>query len=403
MPLVTDIELPFLDVLAPGFRDEQHELTGAALDQSWVAMTSLGPVVLCDEHVRSLLRDHRLRTVTMRGSLELQGVSEGPFYERTVRALLAMDGPDHLRLRRLVAPALTPRAVSRLRPSMRETVEALVKATRGRAEVDVVEAIARPLPIAMICQLLGVPRDDGEQIARWAADEMALFDFDLVNDQDRIQAAYDGFDRYLEDLLERRRSDPGDDLISALLAAEEEGDRLTHDEVRMLVENLLVGGTDTTRHQLGLAVWALARHPDQWELLAADPALVPRAVEESLRWEATVDGVLRECVEDVELDGVTFPAGTVLMLGTQAANRDPVAHACPHAFDVTRQRHEPVLAFGSGAHHCPGASLARAELEEAVRVLVERWTGVELAGPVTWRPGSGLIGPAELRVARRWR
>jgi cytochrome P450 len=171
----------------------------------------------------------------------------------------------------------------------------------------------------------------------------------------------------------------------------------------MLVENLLVGGTDTTRHQLGLAVWALARHPDQWELLAADPSLVPQAVEESLRWEATVDGVLRQCVEDVELDGLTFPPGTVLMLGTQAANRDPAAHGCPHAFDVTRQRREPVLAFGAGAHHCPGASLARAELEEAVAVLVERWTDVELAGPVPWRPGSGLIGPAELPVARRWR
>lgn len=262
----------------------------------------------------------------------------------------------------------------------------------GRGRCEAVAELAVPYAPAVVCELLGLPSEDGAMLAGWARDEMSMFDFDLENDRSRIEAAQVGFDAYLGALITERRGHPGTDLVSELVTARVGEAPLSDEEAAMLVENVIVGGIDTTTNQLGLALWALVQAPDDWELVATDSVSAAAAVEESLRWHGTVGGVFRRCAEDVEIDGVGFPAGTVLHLAMDAANRDPDVYHCPHAFDADRQDATPVLAFGMGAHHCIGANLARAALEEALSAITARWTRVEIDGAAELRNTAGLAG-----------
>jgi cytochrome P450 len=204
----------------------------------------------------------------------------------------------------------------------------------------------------------------------------------------------------MSDLIEQRRSSPSDDLISALIAADEEGDRLTRSELVMLCEAVLMAGTDTTRNQLGCSAWLFAQHPDQWSLLAERPELAPRAVEETMRYFGTVRGTARFASEDIEYNDVLFPKGTFLALSLAAANRDPSVFDDPAAFDITKEPStKPQLTFGSGIHYCLGAALARAEQQEALIVMAQRLPKLALAGEATWKPGTvGIFGPEHLPV-----
>jgi cytochrome P450 len=399
MPTIHDLDLPFLDVFSDEFAADRHGTYARIRECSPLAMTPMGVAVLGHAQVHALLRDQRLRQHALQNVLEMQGESVGPFAERELGTLIALDGADHLRLRKLVAPAFTPSAVNRLRPLMRVLVGERADAVGAAGRCEFVEDVARPYPIPVICALAGAPREDWDAIGSWAEDVLRVFNFDLANDRDAITAAHEAFDRYVGALAEHRRHQPGDDLLSALLAVEEDGDRLSTDELVRLVEAILVGGSDTTRNQLALAAWTFAQHPEQWELLAEQPDLARAAVDESVRWSAPTATVVRRANEDVDLAGVTIPAGSTVVLVTEAANRDPAVHPDPDRFDITRTAEAPVLSFGSGPHYCLGASLARAELEEALTVLSRRWTDLRLDGPVSWRPLPGIQGPTELPVA----
>jgi hypothetical protein len=387
-------DIAYLDLLDPDFRVDSPAVA-AAREASWYARTPLGFAVLRYQPVQALLRDRRLRQGGM-DSLELQGVTAGPLADWWRLIILNVEGETHARLRRLVARAFTPRSLERLRPRMRAVAGELIDAFAERGECEFIDAFADRYPIRVIGELLGVADEDYPRFRRCSQDLGLAFGFTVADDLERIEAGLGGLYGYVDELLARRRATPGDDLVSQLIAAEEAGDRLSDEELRAMVVALVFAGHDTTRNQLGWTVHTFLDHPDQWELLASDPSLAARAVEEIMRVHPTVPAITRVAVEDVEYGGVSFPAGTYLSLMVGAANTDPAV--CDDApFDITAQR-PPQLAFGGGVHSCLGAWLARAEMAEALPLLATRLRHPRPAGPATWRPPLGITGPATLPI-----
>jgi cytochrome P450 len=234
----------------------------------------------------------------------------------------------------------------------------------------------------------------------------AAFGCSVAEHEATILPAWTGLASYIEELIDARRRSLSDDLLSELIRAEDPtypGDRLTHDELVNLAIILLNAGTDSTRNQLAAAVQTLADHPDQWELLAAHPELAPQAVEELIRHSPIVLGALRKVVVDVELGGVVFPAGSLVIANTSAANRDPAVYDDPDRLDITRAGAPAMLTFGGGVHYCLGAYLARVKLTEALRAITARMSDVRRTGPAPWKPITDLSGPITLPIEFRSR
>jgi cytochrome P450 len=308
-----------------------------------------------------------------------------------------MEGDEHARLRRLVAPAFSPKAADRLRPFMREVVSGLVDAVADTGRCELVADVCEPYPIPIICELLGAPKEDWKLFSAWATDIFRIFNGDVANDLPRIQAASDELDRYVRDMVDERRSAPADDLLSDLIAIEQEGDRLSTDELVMLAQAVLMAGTDTTRNQLACSVALFAEDPASWARLAEDPSVAAGAVEESMRHLGAVRGTARIASVDIEYRDVVFPAGTLVATSLAAANTDAHRWSDPTSFDMERPPTPQQLTFGSGIHFCLGAALARAELQEALPLLARRMPNMVLDGPVEWKPQTvGIWGPARL-------
>jgi cytochrome P450 len=314
--------------------------------------------------------------------------------------LLCLEGAEHHRLRSLVSKAFTPRATARLDQTIVDVINELVDRVEAMGRCDVVADIARPYPIPIICALLGAPREDWQQFSLWADDifKAFTFNFDLADEEPVVMRAWGELDDYVDDMVARRRHDLTDDLLSDLIRAEDDGDRLNADELRMLAAGLLLAGTDTTRNQLAASVHVLCDHPEQWALLAEHRELAMAAVEETMRHSPAVCGTLRMVIEDVELGGFVFPAGTLIMVNTAAANRDPAVYDDPDRVDITREGAPAILTFGGGIHYCLGANLARRELAEALGVLAARLPNARTAGPAPWKPMVGLSGPISLPI-----
>jgi cytochrome P450 len=394
-----ELELPRLEyqdaeLKGPRFQDEMRELR----ERNWLARVDpVGYVVLDRDAAAYFLRNRSL-TFPGRRMLELQGVSSGPLYERFKGNLLDLDGDDHRRLRKLVQPAFTPGAADRHRPAMRLYLEALYGRVAGDGRCDAVEAFAQPYPAMMIAHVMGAPIEDAGRLHEWANYIQQQFDpIKIATQLDAIQRASGEFQEYTWDLLRKRQGDPKDDLISELIAAEEEGDRLTEDECVHLVSAVLVGGVDTTQSQLAHGLRLFAEHPDQWKLLADQPDLAPQAVEEVLRYEPITPFTARIAMEDVTYRGVDFPEGTVVLVCAFTANRD---HA-PDTFDITREPGPAKpLTFGAGVHYCLGANLARAELQEALAFLAPRLRDLALDGEPAYGSIDGIYGLEALPI--RW-
>ena len=248
--------------------------------------------------------------------------------------------------------------------------------------------------------MLGAPAEDWRLFSEWATGIFKIFNGNLAEDLPDIEAAAAALADYIGALVEERRSSPGDDLLSDLIAVEAEGDRLDTPDLCMLAEAVLMAGTDTTRNQLGCLMAVLATQPDRWAELRDDRGLVPRAIEESLRFLGAVRLTVRVASEDVEYRGVTFPAGTFVTTHLAAANRDPAVFVDPDELDFHSTRPVEQMTFGSGIHRCLGAALARAELQTSLEVLLDSFATVALDGPVLWKPPSfGIWGPASLPLA----
>lgn len=396
-PSVFDAELPTLAYHDAASPDEAHRLIKKAREQAPIAMGPLGPEVLTYDLARTVMRDPRFSMPKGIGLL-VQNITSGPVWDRVSKLIISFDGAEHLRLRRLVSRAFTPRAVERLRSVCIEVISELVDRVADAGRCDVVAELTGPYPIPIICALLGAPRNDWELFSRLADDISSVFGDNVAAEASAILSAWDELDAYLEDVIAHRRGSLGDDLISELIRTEEDGDRLTSDELLSLVAFLLVAGTDTSRNQLAAAVQVLCDYPEQWALLAAHPELAPQSVEEIMRHFPITFITLRAADEDVELGGLLIPAGTFVLVNTAGANRDPAVYDDPGRLDITRQDAPPMLTFGGGAHYCLGAALARLELVEGLRVITRRLPPPRCAGPVPWRPLLGSSGPTALPI-----
>jgi cytochrome P450 len=396
---VHDLELPLYDAVGLE-RHERLALMAAAREQGWLARTPVGFALTRYDDAVAILRERRFHSA-LSMIPKLQGL-EGTYLEERRPSILSMEGEPHTRLRRLVAPAFTPVAADRLRPFMREVIESLVDAVAPNGRCELVRDVCEPYPIHVICELLGAPRDDWPRFSDWATDIFRIFNQNLAEDLPAIQRASAELEEYVRDLIAQRRARPGDDLLSVLIAAEEAGDRLSTDEVVMLAEAVLMAGTDTTRNQLACCIALFGAQPEQWRRFVAEPELAPRVVEETMRYLGAVQGTMRIASQDIEYRDVVFPAGTLVFISLAGANRDPDVFTSPEQLDVARETSAPHLTFGSGIHHCLGAHLARAELQEALTVIAQRLPEFELDGPVTWKPEQfGIWGPAHLPL--RWK
>ena len=394
---VFDVALPSIAYHDCRDPDEVHRLIEQARQQAPIALGPYGPEVLTYELVRTVLRDSRF--AMPRGiSLVVQGITSGPVWDRVCQTIVSLDGAQHQRLRRLVARAFTPRAAARMRTACVEVITQLVDAHTGSGRCDVVANIARPYPVPIICALLGAPREDWHLFSGWADDLSKAFGLNVATEEPAILAAWEQLDAYVEELIARRRHSLTDDLISELIRAEDDRDRLTHDELVNLVAILLNAGTDTTRNQLAAAIQVLCDHPEQWTLLAEHPELAPQAVEELMRHTPIVFTTLRQALDDVELDGVLIPASTFVIANTAGANRDPAVYDQPERLDITREGPPPMQTFGGGVHYCLGAHLARIELAEALTVMARRMPRIHRTGPAPWKPIIGISGPITLPV-----
>lgn len=404
MTLVTDLDLPAFDYTDAELHGPRFHATMAALRaQGWLASTPLGYVVLEREAASFFLRSRSAEFPGMKIA-ELFGIEDGPLLEEMRRNILHLGGADHARLRGLVNPSFTPRAVERWRPAMRGFLEELLVDVADGAgpgsEVacEFVGAFAKPYPSQMIATVMGAPLADAPRLHEWSNWIQRQFDPPvLMTERPRIEQAVTEFYAWAGELLARRRGDPSDDLVSQLIAAEEGGDRLSDVELVNLVLNVLIGGVDTTQSQLSHAIRLLAEHPEQWALLREDPARASAAVEEALRFEPITPFTARILIEDVEYRDVTFPKDTVLLVSSFSANRDGVADG--ERFDIAAERDAgKPLTFGAGIHYCLGANLARAELQEGLRFFAERVESIALDGEPVYEGVQGVYGLRELPV-----
>ncbi len=395
---VHDLELPELDTFGLD-RAQAKEAVEAARGEHWLARMPMGYIVTRYVDVVAILRDRRFHSAL---SLipQMAGIDDETFNRRRQQSILSMEGDEHARLRRLVAPSFSPKAADRLRPFMRQVVDGLVDGFVVNGRCDLVADLCEPYPIPIICELLGAPKEDWKLFSGWATDIFRIFNNDVANELPLIQAASEELEQYVRAMIEQRRTSPADDLLSAMIAAEEAGDRLSTDELVMLCEAVLMAGTDTTRNQLACTVALLTDHPDVWARLAEDPSVAAGTVEESMRHLGAVRGTARFASEDIEYRDVVFPAGTLVATSLAIANLDPEVYDDPATFDVTRGHPKQQLTFGSGIHFCLGAALARAELQEALPVLARRLPDVRLDGAIEWKPDTvGIWGPARLPLA----
>jgi cytochrome P450 len=413
MTLVSELELPSFDHTDTQMRGARfHEEMASVRAQGWLAQVPFGYMTLDREADEFFLRTRSAIFPGMKIA-EIFGVKEGPLYEQMRRNILHVNGADHTRLRSLVNPALSPRAVERYRPVMREFLDELLAqaiAASGALDddevrCDFVQAFAKPYPSLAIATVMGAPLEDAPRLHHWSNVIQRQFDaVSMASEIDVIDEAVREFYEYAQALVLARREDPSDDLISKLIAAEEEGERLSDVECINLVFNVLVGGVDTSQSQLAHAVRLLAEHPDQWELLAQDPSLAGDAVEEALRYEPITPFTARILVEDVVYRDVTFPAGTVVMVCAFTGNRDldddDAGPRGADSLDITanRGRARP-LTFGAGVHYCLGANLARVELQEGLAFLAEHLHELRLDGEPVFEGVSGIYGLAELPIA----
>jgi cytochrome P450 len=364
-----------------------------------IAIGPMGPEIVSYEMARAVLRDTRF-TIPPGINLMAMGITSGPLFDKVMATLLCLEGAEHQRLRRLVSKAFTPRATDRLHDTIVDVINDLVDQVADAGHCDVVSDIARPYPIPIICALLGAPREDWQLFSAWTEAVFKAFSFsnDLVEIQGDVTRAWAELDHYVADMVARRRDTLTDDLLSDLIRAEDDGDRLSTAELQMLAASLLMAGTDTTRNQLAASVQALCERPDQWALLRDRPELAMRAVEETMRHSPAVCGTPRIVRSDVELGEYLFPAGTFILVNTFAANRDPAVYDDADRMDLERQDAPAILTFGGGVHYCLGANLARRELADALRVLASRLSNPRRAGTAPWKPLLGMTGPTTLEL-----
>jgi cytochrome P450 len=407
----------FFQLFDPAVRADPYPVYRRILEQCPVVEGPFGAVVFARyADCSALLRDVRASTdqrhvtnhQTMTASAALQPLDQERFEQPP---FLFLDPPDHTRLRRLVSKAFTPRVTEALRPTVQRWVDELIDQATEAGQIELIAGLAYPLPVRVICQMLGVPAEDHQQFRSWSRDLARGLDpieTLTVDEQQRVLSALEALTDYFEELIARRRAELGrdagrttDDLLSALIAVEEQGDKLTSTELNATCRLLLLAGHVTTVNLIANGMLALLRHPDQLERLRADRSLAGSAVEETLRYDPPVQFAGRVAREPLECGGVEISQGQRIILLLAAAQRDPARFVDPHRFDLTRTDN-PHLTFGAGIHFCIGAGLARLEGQVALSTLVARLVDPVLeADPPPYKDHIVLRGPEVLPISFR--
>jgi cytochrome P450 len=408
MPRVEEIEgLASFDYTDPTVRGPAFHAALARLrQQGWLAKGPYGYIVLDREAGEHFLRS-RDASFPGQALMEIFQVQEGPLRQEMARNILHLNGADHSRLRSLLNPSLSPKAVQRHRPAMRTLLETLFDAMAAdapagtRISCELVESLTKPNPAQVIAQVMGAPLSDAPRLHHWSQWIQRQFDAQsMIEQRPSIEAAVAEFYEYADELLAARRQAPGEDLISTLLAAEEQGDRLSEVECVNLVLNVLIGGVDTTQSQLAHALRLFAEHPEQWEMLAREGELAGQAVQETLRFEPVTPFTARIVEREIVFRDVTFPAGTIVMVCAFTGNRDVEGDVPAETFDIAAERPRArLLTFGAGVHYCVGANLAQAELEEALAFLAPRMRNLALTDEPELGTITGIYGVSRLPVS----
>jgi cytochrome P450 len=394
------------DLLSPDGLRDPYAVYSRFRDAE-AAGRDIGHVVVGYDQVVDLLGDRRLsseRVGAILGPLGAGVRERCPFVESTLRGIVAFrDPPDHTRIRTLLASTFSPRMVKRITDTIEGISGRLLDAVAAAGAADLHRAYSYPLPALVVGALLGIPETDLDRFKAWALDIVVLVGSGSPTERLAVsaQAHFADMREYLRALIAARRRDPGDELLSAMIGAADQENRLSEDEIFSNATFLMTAGHETATNMLSNGVLTLLRHPDQLERLRLDRSLIPSAIEEILRFESPVQMTSRRAVDNAELAGRRVKAGDALQLFLGAANRDPARFPDPDRFDIARPDNRHV-AFGFGPHFCLGAALARAELRVALDHLLDRLPGLELTvDEVAWQPTIDFRGPLSLPV--RWR
>ncbi len=382
-------ELPFFDVNNPTF-SVRSELVRAAREAGPYARTPYGLAVLRYAEVNKLINDKRLIQGSARWS-EHNGIT-GDWARWWANIMLNREGAEHVRLRKLVNPAFSSRHVNGLVPKFQELANELIDSFVDDGQCEFVHQFSDPYATRVICRLLGVSDHNWEELALYA-EKMGLALSIAAKDRlDEIEWGLVKMGEYADSLIAERRATDKDDFLQTLVDANEDGDRLTDEELRDTVILLFQGAIETTRNQLGLGIDLFINHPEQWQLLRKHPEYSANAVEEVMRRRPTTTWVTREAAEDCDIDGIHVPRGTTIHLFTESSGTDTRTYPDP-AFDITQSDRPKHFGFGGGRHHCLGHFIARGDMTAAFALLAQRLPQLRYVEEPSWLPDSGNTGP----------
>jgi cytochrome P450 len=390
---VNDLELPTVDLKFMPSEKNVYEQMHHALSvskESWLAKTMFGYAIIRHKDVNAILKDKRWHN-GLTQLIDANPNTSEEYKDKQKKSLILLERENSTRIKRLVTPAFQPASIDKHRENMRKCLLGILDSLTSN-EIDLQKDLFNKYAVMNICELLGAPKEDWELFQYWSESHFKNYNVEFDKNKNQIIKDHKDFNKYTIDLIEKRRKNLTDDLLSDLIRAEDEGNKLTMGELMMLIESILVGGIDTGRSQLGLTTLMLSGMPDLWKKLHKDRDLTAKAVEESIRLDGVLKNNGRYASEDIEYNGVLFPKGTSLYIYLSSANRDDAVFENPHEFNLNRGNSiHHTMAYAAGVHYCLGVSMARAEIQEAMMILSERFPNLSIKNDLIYKKTTDTI------------
>jgi len=387
--LVSDLDIPFIKMGST--REQQLENARLLSKHSWIAKNKIGYTILSYSDNQNILKDKRWHTA-LGLFAELNPNFTEEFKQKRKNGLLALNGEDHLRIKKLIMPTFSYSNVEKLKPFMRLCLNNIIDSFSSVKEIDIQKEIFDIYPTMIICEILGVGQKDLNKFLQWTDFLSTVFDQYNNYTPDYISTMQSNFNLYFLELIEHKRSNPGEDLLSKLILAEEDGDKLSNEELLMLVEVIIASGIDTTRSQLGLCLNELLKNEDKLNLLKQDNSLCPKIIDELIRLDTTLRGTARVASEDIVYKDIIFPKGTIVLINIISSNYDELYFNNPKKINIENENNiNKSLSFGAGIHYCLGAILAKVEIQEAISLILKRFCNISINGEPKYRPAHVLV------------